>query len=88
MSTSPLPIKVRYHVHLFIIVRCTPLCDPSSGYVNHSDNLVGSMAMYECDQEFVLSGPVYRLCQSDGTWSDIEPVCDPVGKYCWTFCLL
>ena len=67
-------------VCITITVRCPPLCDPSNGHVNQSDNLVGSVAMYECGPDFVLSGSVKRICQSDGTWSNAEPVCDPIGK--------
>ena len=64
-----------------ITVRCPPLCIPSNGYVYQSGNLVGSEALYECDPEFVLSGSERSVCQSDGTWSNAEPVCDPIGKY-------
>ena len=37
--------------------------------------------MFECDPEFVLSGSESSVCQSDGSWSEIQPVCEPVGKY-------
>ena len=66
---------------LYISVRCPKLCDPNNGQVDHYETLVGSDAMYSCDKDYVLKGVENRVCLSDGTWNDSEPVCEPEGRY-------
>ncbi|XP_042227899.1 sushi, von Willebrand factor type A, EGF and pentraxin domain-containing protein 1-like isoform X2 [Homarus americanus] len=39
---------------------------------------LGSMARYECGDDFWLDGPEERVCLDDGHWSDVSPLCDVV----------
>ena len=41
---------------------------------------VGSTATYSCNEGYNLNGVEERVCQSDGEWSDIAPVCHIVSK--------
>lgn len=58
---------------------CGDLEDPENGRVNTSTGtIVGSEAVYTCNEGYDLDGVEVRVCTSDGTWSDEEPTC--VGK--------
>ena len=56
---------------------CESLNNPSNGEVviNDSTRVVGSIATYNCDGGFFLSGSIERECQDNGTWSGDEPRC-------------
>ena len=54
---------------------CEVLPNPSNGLVILSGTTNGSMAMYECDTNFILIGSATRVCQSDALWSGEEPFC-------------
>ena len=41
----------------------------------------GSIVRYSCEQGYTLYGPVERICQSNGTWSDSSPSCHANGLY-------
>ena len=41
-----------------------------------------SVAIYQCNPGYTLSGNVYRVCQNDGNWTGSVPHCDPItSKY-------
>ena len=56
---------------------CESLSNPISGgvVINDSTRVVGSIATYNCDDGFLLSGSIDRECQGNGTWSGDEPLC-------------
>ena len=57
---------------------------PANGFVLVTNNSVeGNVAFYECLPGFILVGNATRTCQSDGTWSGSEPVCEAIvlGEY-------
>ncbi len=37
---------------------------------------VGTVATYECNAGFVISGSSARTCEADGNWSGIDPICE------------
>ena len=39
---------------------------------------VGDTVGYECLEGFVLSGPMTRTCQLNGTWSGDDPTCEGI----------
>ncbi|XP_064387502.1 uncharacterized protein LOC135335845 isoform X3 [Halichondria panicea] len=60
--------------------QCPPLPEIANGMIsylpdNTSDYDVGTMAIYVCEDGFTLSRDETRDCQSDGTFSGMEPVC-------------
>lgn len=60
---------------------CSSLSNITNGYVtNPSDRRVGSVASYECAENFILrsNGTATRICKGDGMWSGEEPRC---GKH-------
>ena len=67
-------------------VDCGILNAPTSGDVSFAGSLVtagvflvGSTVTYTCDRGYDLVGTIFRVCQSDGTWSDSAPTCNPVS---------
>ena len=53
----------------------------NSGYVAFDGNLdVGSLAWYDCNDDYNLVGADERSCIENGTWTGDEPVCHP--KFC------
>ena len=52
--------------------------DPGSvnnGMVNSNGTYVTSIATFECDDGYDLIGDRQRVCQLDGTWSNMVPEC-------------
>ena len=43
--------------------------------VNGSTTL-SSVVQYSCNENFRLVGPRGRVCNTDGSWSNTEPVCE------------
>ena len=39
---------------------------------------VGEAVKYQCDEGFTLDGPAKVQCRQDGSWSDNQPICQPV----------
>ena len=65
--------------------QCPPLPEIANGMIsylpdNTSDYDVGTMAIYVCEDGFTLSRDETRDCQSDGTFSGMEPVCSMTRK--------
>ena len=54
---------------------CPSLPGPENGNVDASIRTVGSVAVYSCGSEFLISGNSQRNCQMDGTWSGAAPTC-------------
>ena len=65
---------------LLSIVNCGTLLEPEFGTITFSSGTIeGSVATYSCQAGYNIVGVSERTCQSDGTWSDQEPVCE--SKY-------
>ena len=47
---------------------------------NTPDYDVGTTAIYVCEDGFTLSGDATRDCQSDRTFSGMEPVCSMIRE--------
>lgn len=61
-----------------IAVTCGPLEFPLNGRVIQTGTVFGSIALYNCDEGYTLTGSVTRTCQPVGLWSGIEPYCAAV----------
>ena len=48
----------------------------ANGAVVATGFVVGETLTYSCHDGYVLQGNAVRTCQSDGTWSGQEPVCN------------
>ena len=57
-------------------IDCPPLEDPVRGEVTFTTLTVDSTANYTCQAGYVINGASTRVCQSGGTWSGEEPMCN------------
>ena len=51
------------------------LPNPANGDVHVVTTTLGSLAKYNCTDQFILVGHDTRICQADGTWSGQIPSC-------------
>ena len=56
-------------------VECPVLTDPLNGSVFFTTTTFNSVATYECDDGFILSGSEQRTCLETGQWSGEDPTC-------------
>ena len=47
-----------------------------NGTVDSNGTYVNSVATFMCDEGFDLVGDRQRVCQLNGTWSNMVPVCN------------
>ena len=66
---------------------CGSLPNPLDGQVSLTDTTEGSVATYSCLEGFILQGTdsESRMCQSDGTWSGVEPYCEETILFSFGF---
>ena len=62
------------------LIQCDPLLNIPYGHVHYKtvDTTVirpGDIVTYNCDTPYLLVGAEYRICISNGTWSEEEPQC-------------
>ncbi|XP_014669022.1 PREDICTED: uncharacterized protein LOC106810245 [Priapulus caudatus] len=64
-------------VHSEFDLRCNNPEVPANGMVEFSSTTFdpGTEAKYACEKGFDLLGMEARLCQADGTWSNMSPLC-------------
>lgn len=62
------------HVY-YAAIECPSLSNPPNGSVSLNGVTVGSLATYECDPGFILSGNQRRSCLATGRWSGSDPQC-------------
>ncbi|XP_015913201.1 membrane cofactor protein isoform X2 [Parasteatoda tepidariorum] len=60
---------------------CPILSDLLNGKVISTQRKLNSVATYECDRHYVLSGSNKRICQEDGTWTGDAPICKEITCY-------
>ena len=46
-----------------------------NGLIRIRGTSIGSVAMYACQNGFMLEGDAFRTCQRNGEWSGGEPTC-------------
>ncbi len=61
------------------VIVCPKLPTIHYGTVSVGNRQVGSTAIYNCDDGFILVGDSTRHCLSTGVWSGQPPVCKPRG---------
>lgn len=59
-----------------ILAICPDLPDPTNGAVSVPSYSVGGIASYECNAGYGLDGSQSRTCESDQTWSGVQPTCE------------
>ncbi len=57
-------------------VICPELFSPSNGALFQSGDQAGSRVTYTCEPLFGLVGSESRICQDDGVWSGLTPLCE------------
>ncbi len=65
---------------LLAAVDCGALTDPANGTVDVSITTFGSTATYTCETGYNLNGTADRMCNSSGSWTPGEPLCDGTYK--------
>ena len=56
---------------------CDELVAPEHGHVETpSGHSVGDTAHYWCDPCYTMTGPQDRVCQANGKWSEMDPICE------------
>ena len=65
-----------------IVSECDGLSSPGNGSVSTSNEQTtfGQVAVYSCHHGYDLIGNRTRMCQQNGNWSGIVPVCQVKGK--------
>ena len=58
-----------------IVVDCMELLPLENGTIVLSNTTYLSVAMYECNEGFLLQGNGTRVCTESGMWSGEEPTC-------------
>ena len=55
-----------------------PLLSIDDGEVTYSDDsrIEGTVATYDCNVGFEISGNTMRTCQENGSWDGSEPTCE------------
>ena len=48
---------------------------PANGSINSTGIIEGDTVTYFCNEGYNLSGDANRTCQSNGSWSGIQPDC-------------
>lgn len=72
---QPVVIEGDGSASVFIVELCEELAAPMNGSVNVSAREIGSVAMYSCDNRFIIDGDPQRTCQADLQWSGEVPTC-------------
>ena len=63
-------------MYLLLGIDCGNPGMPMNGMVTTTDdNFVDSVATFTCDDGYMLDGDSQRVCQPDGTWSNMVPRC-------------
>ena len=62
---------------------CGVLEPPINGRVMTLGTTVDSVALYNCDEGYVLHGAVTRSCGAGGQWSNSEPTCAGIRERGW-----
>ena len=66
-------------IRIVVVTDCGFLPVPSNGFVFHPfGTLQGERAEYICNIGFNLIGPSIRVCQENGSWSEMEPTCQGI----------
>ena len=61
---------------LLLVVDCLNLTSLSNGQVSLTTSTFGSVAMYTCEEGYLVVGSATRECLANGSWSQQEPVCE------------
>ena len=62
-----------------LAVDCGDLSAVVNGVIETVATTFASVANYSCDNGYELIGPLTRMCQANGSWSDMDPLCK--GKF-------
>jgi hypothetical protein len=57
------------------LIKCSTLSPIANGKLNMTDNIVGSLAEYQCDEGYELQGTATRECAEDHSWRGDIPSC-------------
>ena len=62
----------------FFSATCPTLEHPENGMVTQFGYSPGSIAWYQCNEDYELKSGVSstRTCSSDGQWTGVAPVCE------------
>ena len=69
------------YISTLLAVDCGRLSAPVNGTVHGKENTYPNILQFTCDEGFTLYGATRRNCQSNGTWSGSETICQGVKLY-------
>ena len=58
------------------MVVCPSLTAPTNGAISSNGSAYGSSASFSCSTGYQISGSLLRTCQSNGTWSGSQSICN------------
>ena len=61
--------------NFFTAVNCGVLDNPANGHVVITGTSPSSKATYSCNKGYALFGSKTRVCQTNGEWTEKQPVC-------------
>lgn len=74
-------LYIHEHIQYYLFADCEILSNPVNGNVTMPVSITyGEAATYSCDSGYDINGVSSRICQADGTWSAVEPTCEPKSK--------
>ena len=59
-------------------VLCPVLSIPEGGKIVTTGQIFNSVAIFTCNDGYRINGEAVRRCNSEGHWSSVSPICDPV----------
>ena len=69
--------------HFISSVSCGILDGPDNGAINCTGSVYEDTCSFTCDYGYELTGSDTRTCQSNGSWSGDETVCEPGIAFSW-----
>lgn len=61
---------------MYYVAGCnTPSTDEPHVIITANSTSIGAIAVYSCDDGYILNGESQIICQENGTWSDAATKC-------------
>ncbi len=73
---------ITFTVSFMTEIKCPPLKSPVNGEKLSQDAVVDSIVTFKCYDGYKLSRLKGLICQEDGNWNALEPLCSGTVKCC------
>ena len=72
-------MNVRFYTKVLkklgLAIDCGRPSTPTNGSVHGERTTYPNVLKFQCDEGFTLLGPILRKCQTNGTWSGVDAIC-------------